>query len=90
MAEASDRAQQALDDLEREVLRASRVIDELRRENLALRSRIDEFETGLAPQGEVASRLDAQRERFVSEREAIAERLKTIVGKFQWLEGEAT
>lgn len=90
MEEASDRAQQALDDLEREVLRASRAIDELRRENSALRSRIEEIETQLAPQSGVNVRLELERERLTSEREAIAERLKTILGKFQWLEGEAS
>lgn len=90
MEETSDRAQQALDDLEREVLRASRAIDELRRENSALRSRIEEIETQLAPESAVSARLELEREQLTNEREAIAERLKTILGKFQWLEGEAS
>ena len=89
MEEPRERAERALDELEREVLRAQRLIDDLRRENAVLRQQLAEL--GAEPEaGHAAhSRWDEERRRWATERQAIADRLRVILGKFQWLEGEA-
>lgn len=89
MEQPRERAERALDELEREVLRARRLIEELRHENALLRRQL--AEVGAEPEtGHVAhARWDEERRRWASERQAIADRLRVILGKFQWLEGEA-
>ena len=88
MEHSQARALKALDDLEREVQRASRVIDDLRRENAALRRQIESAPHPAAVDGARPARIEAEWHRLTTEREVIADRLKTILGKFQWLEGE--
>jgi FtsZ-binding cell division protein ZapB len=87
MEHANERALRALDDLERQVLRASQVIDELRRENAALRSQIQAEGSRAAESTRASVTMEADWRRLTAEREAIADRLRTILGKFQWLEG---
>jgi FtsZ-binding cell division protein ZapB len=88
MEHAQTRALKALDDLEREVERASRVIAELRRENAALRSQLESVTHMPTMDAARPARIEAEWRRLQTEREVIADRLKTILGKFQWLEGE--
>jgi len=88
MEHSQARALKALDDLEREVQRASRVIDELRHENEALRRQLETASHTAALETAKPARIEAEWRRLSAEREVIADRLKTILGKFQWLEGE--
>jgi chromosome segregation ATPase len=90
MEHSHERTLKALDDLERQVLRASQLIDELRRENAALRRQIEVASRTAAEQSSVPARIEAEWRRLSTEREVIADRLKTILGKFQWLEGEVS
>ena len=90
MEHSQQRTLKALDDLEREVLRASRVIDELRRENAALRRQLEAVGRTAAAESQKPARIEAEWRRLTAEREVIADRLKTILGKFQWLEGEVS
>jgi hypothetical protein len=92
MDDSRDRARRALDELEREVRRAVHLIEELRLENAALRRQIKSrhgapIEAVLAASGSEGG--DDERQRWASERHAVVERLKTILGRFQWLEGGA-
>ncbi len=89
MEHSHERALKALDDLERQVLRASQVIDELRRENSSLRRRVEALSRSAAAEARAPARIEAECRRLTAEREIIADRLKTILGKFQWLEREA-
>ena len=88
MEHSQARALKALDDLEREVERASRVIDELRRENAVLRRQLETVTHTAVADAARPARIEAEWRQLTTEREAIADRLKTILGKFQWLEGE--
>jgi FtsZ-binding cell division protein ZapB len=90
MEHSHERTLKALDDLERQVLRASQLIDELRRENAALRRQIEVASRTAAEQSSVPARIEAEWRRLSTEREVIADRLKTILGKFQWLESEVS
>lgn len=87
-----DRAQLALDDLEREVLLATQLIAELRNENAALHQQLEMAAGKAGAAGSLAppQGWDEERRRWTTERQAIADRLKMILGKFQWLEGGAT
>ncbi len=89
MEEPRERAERALDQVEREVLRARQVLEELRRENAFLRRRLAEL--GAEPEAGhgAPARGDEERRRWATERQAIADRLRVILGKFQWLEGES-
>jgi FtsZ-binding cell division protein ZapB len=84
------RAEQALSDLEQEVVAAARLISDLERENADLRARLTELEQGLSPERRASARAQSEWQRLQAEREALAERLKVILGKFQWLEQEAS
>jgi hypothetical protein len=92
MDEGRDRTQRALDDLEREVVRATRQIEELRRESIALRRQLEALDR--KPAGGRGAPLpedwEEERRRWSGERQAIADRLRAILGKFQWLESEPT
>jgi FtsZ-binding cell division protein ZapB len=91
MEEGRNRAQHVLDDLEREVLRASQLIEDLRRENIALRHQIESLGRGPASRRVLApENWEEEGRRWAGERQAIADRLRAILGKFQWLEGEPT
>jgi FtsZ-binding cell division protein ZapB len=90
MEHSQERTLKALDDLEREVQRASRAIDELRRENAALRRQLEAVDRTAARESHKPARIEAEWRRLGAEREVIADRLKTILGKFQWLEGEVS
>ncbi len=85
MEDSRDRAQRALDDLEREVLRAASLIAELRSENEALRRQVKEV--GKPAIARRTEGWDDERREWTTERQVIADRLKTILGRFQWLEG---
>jgi FtsZ-binding cell division protein ZapB len=84
------RAEQALSALEHEVVAAARLIGDLERENADLRSRLAELEQNLSPERRASARAQGEWQRLQTEREALAERLKVILGKFQWLEQEAS
>lgn len=90
MEHSQQRTLKALDDLEREVLRASRVIDDLRRENAALHRQLEAVGRTAGAESHKPARIEAEWRRLTAEREVIADRLKTILGKFQWLEGEVS
>jgi hypothetical protein len=89
MDEGRTHSQHALDDLEREVVRASRLIEELRRENISLRQQIEGVgRRQAASRARVPDNWEEEQRRWTGERQAIADRLRAILGKFQWLEGE--
>ena len=88
MEDSRDRAQRALEALEQEVLRAARMIHDLRHENEALRQQVAALGESPAKNRLAAHEvLDDEGRQWATERLAVAERLKTILGRFQWLEG---
>jgi FtsZ-binding cell division protein ZapB len=88
MDEPTQRAEAALKDLEAQILVAVEQLKALRRENSALLARLHELEQELSPERLAHARVDGEWRRLSTEREAIANRLQAILGKFQWLEGE--
>ncbi len=90
MDEPMSRAEQALSDLEHDVMAAARLIGELERENATLLARVAELEQNVSPERRASARAQTEWRRLQDEREALAERLKVILGKFQWLEQEAS
>jgi len=90
MDEPISRAEQALSELDHYVMAAAQRLGDLQRENATLRARVAELERSLSPERRTSARAQGEWQRLKAEREALAERLKVILGKFQWLEQEAT
>jgi FtsZ-binding cell division protein ZapB len=72
------------------VEKAIATIQELRRERDALRARLDKAEQRLREQAEGASRLilvESECERFKAERTEVRNRIETILGSLEQLDG---